>query len=111
MRNNRVRKELGQHKEDAVLENLQFRNDVLVDSIEGDGSTLEYLMPQFLWQFILNEQMPRLHKWNNWSTLGRPSLLLDSEGLLCFWKVKFLCFENRKCRCNSQGAEATTITQ
>jgi hypothetical protein len=78
VRNNRVWKELGQHKEDAVLENLQFRNDVLVDSIEGDGSTLEYLMPQFLWQFILNERMPRLHKWNNWSTVGRPSLLLDS---------------------------------
>jgi hypothetical protein len=35
--NNRVRKELGHHNEDAVLENLQFRYDVLVDSIEGNG--------------------------------------------------------------------------
>jgi hypothetical protein len=35
--NNRVKKELGQQTEDAVLENLQFRYDVLVDSIKGDG--------------------------------------------------------------------------
>jgi hypothetical protein len=37
LHNKRVRKELGQHKEDTALENLQFRYDVLVDSIEGDG--------------------------------------------------------------------------
>jgi hypothetical protein len=35
--NNRVRKELGQRKEDAVLENLQLRYDILVYSIEEDG--------------------------------------------------------------------------
>ncbi|KAI2509104.1 hypothetical protein MHU86_5352 [Fragilaria crotonensis] len=34
--NKRVRRELGQHKEDAALESLQFRYDVLVDSIEGE---------------------------------------------------------------------------
>ena len=36
MTNKRVRRKLGQHKEDAALESLQFRYDVLVDSIEGD---------------------------------------------------------------------------
>lgn len=34
--NKRVRKELGQHKEDTGLEDLQFCDDVLVDSIEVD---------------------------------------------------------------------------
>jgi hypothetical protein len=37
MSNNRVGKELGQHKEDAALDNLQFRYDLLVDSIKGNG--------------------------------------------------------------------------
>ena len=35
--NKRVRRELGQHKEDAALESLQFRYDVLVDSIKDNG--------------------------------------------------------------------------
>ncbi len=33
----RVRKKLGQQKEDEALENLQYRYDVLVDAIEGSG--------------------------------------------------------------------------
>jgi hypothetical protein len=37
LENKRVRKELGQHKEDAGLVNLQLRYDILVDSIEADG--------------------------------------------------------------------------
>ncbi len=35
--NKRVRRELGQHTQDTALEDLQFRYDVLVDSIESDG--------------------------------------------------------------------------
>ena len=35
--NKRVRRELGQHTKDPALEDLQFRYDVLVDSIESDG--------------------------------------------------------------------------
>ena len=37
LNNKRVRKELGQHTEDAGLENLQLRYDILADSIENDG--------------------------------------------------------------------------
>jgi hypothetical protein len=35
--NKRVRKELGQQKEDETLENLHYQYDVLVDAIEGSG--------------------------------------------------------------------------
>jgi hypothetical protein len=37
LQNRRVRKELGQHDKDEALEDLQFRYDVLVDSIEEAG--------------------------------------------------------------------------
>jgi hypothetical protein len=37
LNNKRVRKELGQHTEDAGLENLQLCYDILADSIENDG--------------------------------------------------------------------------
>ncbi|KAI2501582.1 hypothetical protein MHU86_12853 [Fragilaria crotonensis] len=35
--NRRVRKERGQQKEDAALEDLQFRYDLCVDAVEADG--------------------------------------------------------------------------
>jgi hypothetical protein len=35
--NKRVKRELGQHTQDTALEDLQFRYDVLVDSVESDG--------------------------------------------------------------------------
>ncbi|KAI2493647.1 hypothetical protein MHU86_20900 [Fragilaria crotonensis] len=37
LENRRVRKELGQHNKDAALEDLQFRYNLLVDDLEGDG--------------------------------------------------------------------------
>lgn len=37
LKNTKVRKELGQHNKDEDLERLQFRYDVLVDSVEASG--------------------------------------------------------------------------
>lgn len=37
LENRRVRKELGQHNKDTALEDLQFRYNLLVDDLEGDG--------------------------------------------------------------------------
>ncbi len=37
LKNRRVRKECGQHTRDKALEDLQFRYDVLVDKVEGQG--------------------------------------------------------------------------
>ena len=37
LKNNKVRKELGQHNKDDDLERLQFRYYVLVDSVEASG--------------------------------------------------------------------------
>lgn len=40
LKNKRGRKELGQHTEDAGLENLQLGYDILTDSFEFDGFNL-----------------------------------------------------------------------
>jgi hypothetical protein len=37
LKNRRVRKELGLHTRDEALEDLQFRYDVLIDEVEGQG--------------------------------------------------------------------------
>jgi hypothetical protein len=48
LKDKKVRKELGQHKEDEALENLQRKYDLIRDSHEGTAaSTLEYSMRRY----------------------------------------------------------------